>query len=68
MNAVQRLKKLGVIEHFIGDGCHESIACAAAGATPAWYRRTKARLAEDGFDGLKDAPRTGRPRKNQDGK
>lgn len=68
MNAEQRLKKLGVIEHFIGGGLSEWTACAKAGTTRAWYRHTKARLEEDGFEGLKDAPRSGRPRKNSDGK
>jgi len=63
MNAIERVKKLGVIEHYIAQGCTEFMATMAAGVSLAWYKRNGARFAEEGIEGLRDQPRPGRPRK-----
>lgn len=61
MDATERRRKLNAIEKRVSGGLPLPVACAAEGASVAWWGRWHGRLAEGGLDGLADRPRAGRP-------
>lgn len=68
MKSAQRLNHLDAIEFKCNVlGHSECIACFVEGVSVAWSRRWRKRFEAEGFAGLEDRPRSGRPRKTNDG-
>lgn len=68
MKPAQRLHHLDAIEfNGVVLGQSEAVACMVEGVSVAWCRRWRKRFEAEGFAGLSDRPRAGRPRNKRDG-